>query len=375
MKNYLLPLLFSFLLISTLSSCIKEEAPNAEADIENATLENAPDILQTQPNIGNNTIIFRLRKFSGNYIFAPEFTLTPGAKIEPENGTKRDFFEPQEYTVTSEDGLWSKTYKVSFMVDDATNYAYPFENVEVIETESPEGRYHVFFDFLPNQQKAYNWSSGNEGYNILAATLLEEGEELKPEFYPTSQTSDGYIGKAVKMQTKDTGPLGGMVGSPLAAGNLFIGTFNLTFPAIKSTHFGWVYPYGTAPKAIKGYFKYKAGKDFLVNGPSSALTKDTWDAYAILFEKTDGEDNYLSGDHNFEDARMVSLARITEEERIETEEWTSFEIPFQLLEGKTFDPDKEYMYTIVFSSSLEGDQFNGAVGSTLWIDEVQLITE
>ncbi|HLR00083.1 MAG TPA: hypothetical protein VK102_06875, partial [Sphingobacterium sp.] len=126
MKNYLLPLLFSFLLISTLSSCIKEEAPNAEADIENATLENAPDILQTQPNIGNNTIVFRLRKFSGNYIFAPEFTLTPGAKIEPENGTKRDFFEPQEYTVTSEDGLWSKTYKVSFMVDDATNYAYPF---------------------------------------------------------------------------------------------------------------------------------------------------------------------------------------------------------------------------------------------------------
>ena len=33
------------------------------------------------------------------------------------------------------------------------------------------------------------------------------------------------------------------------------------------------------------------------------------------------------------------------------------------------------MYTIVFTSSLEGAIFNGAVGSTLWIDEVSIVTE
>jgi len=31
------------------------------------------------------------------------------------------------------------------------------------------------------------------------------------------------------------------------------------------------------------------------------------------------------------------------------------------------------MYTIVFSSSKEGDKFNGAVGSTLLIDQVELV--
>jgi hypothetical protein len=33
------------------------------------------------------------------------------------------------------------------------------------------------------------------------------------------------------------------------------------------------------------------------------------------------------------------------------------------------------MYAIVFTSSLEGDLFNGAVGSALWIDEVNIVTE
>ena len=78
------------------------------------------------------------------------------------------------------------------------------------------------------------------------------------------------------MQTKSTGPLGGMFGSPLAAGNLFLGTFKLTVPAIKSTLFGIPYNFKTAPKAIKGYFKYKAGQNFVVNSKTGTnLTKDT----------------------------------------------------------------------------------------------------
>ena len=52
-----------------------------------------------------------------------------------------------------------------------------------------------------------------------------------------------------------------------------------------------------------------------------------------------------------------------------------FEIPFEFVNGKSFDPAKEYMYTIVFTSSIEGDKFNGAIGSTLDIDEVKIITE
>ena len=72
---------------------------------------------------------------------------------------------------------------------------------------------------------------------------------------------------------------------------------------------------------------------------------------------------------------MVSVAKLKDKDRKETNQWTKFEIPFEFVNGKNFDPNKEYMYTIVFTSSIEGDKFNGAVGSTLDIDEIQIITE
>ena len=143
---------------------------------------------------------------------------------------------------------------------------------------------------------------------------------------------------------------------------------------VKSTRFGQPYTYAKAPKSISGHFKYKAGEEFVVNNAPSALTKDTWDAYGILFEK-EGKDNFLTGDHNFEDPRMVSVARISKEYMVGSDEWKPFEMEFEYVNGKSFDPEKEYMFTIVFSSSKEGAIFNAALGSTLYIDEVQISLE
>ena len=48
-----------------------------------------------------------------------------------------------------------------------------------------------------------------------------------------------------------------------------------------------------------------------------------------------------------------------------------------MLSGKYIDKEKltagKYNVAIVFTSSLEGDHFNGAIGSTLLIDEAELI--
>ena len=90
------------------TSCIKEEALNAEADIVKATIDNAKDLLQVAPSITNDKVTFKLRQFASSYKFAPEFVLTEGATIIPESGTELDFLNPQTYIVTSEDGLWEK---------------------------------------------------------------------------------------------------------------------------------------------------------------------------------------------------------------------------------------------------------------------------
>ena len=234
-RNYLWVIGFTFLL--SLGSCIKEEALNAEADIEAASIPQGDQVLKGNPSIDNNTVVFPLKRFTGNYMQSPEFVLTSGASIEPKSGTELNFFEPQKYTVTSQDGAWTKTYTVSFVIDEGADLYAAFENAEVVDTDSPEGHYHKFFDLTTLGQKKYNWATANDGYNILAATLLEQGEQLVPGFYPTAQITDGYIGKAAKLTTKSTGALGGLFGSPLAAGNLFLGEFKTTFPTINSTRF------------------------------------------------------------------------------------------------------------------------------------------
>ncbi|MBB2953952.1 MULTISPECIES: PCMD domain-containing protein [Sphingobacterium] len=374
-QKRILSFMICIMLFFGLNGCIKEEALNTEADIEQASILNGDLALSTAPSIGNNTIIFKLKRFSGSYVHTPEFVLTPGATILPKSGTELDFSQPQKYTVTSQDGAWSKTYTVSFVVDEGANFYGAFENAQVVDTDNPVGHYHQFFELTADGQKNIIWETANEGYNILAGTLVGEDKDLIPSFYPTSQVTDGYLGNAAKLMTKDTGPLGGMFGSPLAAGNLFVGEFRLTFPTVNSTRFGISYNNDTAPVALKGFFKYKAGEKFVDNTKPSQLTKDTWDGYAILFEKSaDLNKNFLTGTHAFKDSRIVSVARIGTKEQIETDKWTAFNVPFSFVNGKSFDPAKEYMYTIVFSSSKEGDIFNGAVGSTLFIDEVELVT-
>ena len=63
----------------------------------------------------------------------------------------------------------------------------------------------------------------------------------------------------------------------------------------------------------------------------------------------------------------------------ETDEWTYFDLPFEPQNGKTVDAEGlangKYKLAIVFSSSIEGAYFRGAIGSELCIDEVEVICE
>ena len=79
----------------------------------------------------------------------------------------------------------------------------------------------------------------------------------------------------------------------------------------------------------------------------------------------------LDGTNAFTSPNLISTARINNAK--ETNEWTYFKLPFITLPGKFIDKEKlrdgKYNIAIVFTSSLEGDHFNGAIGSTLLIDE------
>lgn len=82
---------------------------------------------------------------------------------------------------------------------------------------------------------------------------------------PTYQSTEGYEGKCLSLTTRETGDLGNRVGMPLAAGNLFIGTFNVVDAlsnALKATKFGSPFEY--IPTYLKGFYKFKSGNTFYI---------------------------------------------------------------------------------------------------------------
>ena len=110
MRQHLISCLIPAAVALMQCSCIRDEAPNAECDILSVSLPG--DILSRQPVIGNHEITIMVNEGVDITNLAPTFTLTPGATISPESGTSHNFTEPVEYTVTSEDGEWHKTYTV-----------------------------------------------------------------------------------------------------------------------------------------------------------------------------------------------------------------------------------------------------------------------
>ena len=70
-------LLFCFFMVMISVSCIREEAPNAEADILSCTVDG--DILKAEPEIDNESVTLTVKSDADITNLAPVFTLTPGA--------------------------------------------------------------------------------------------------------------------------------------------------------------------------------------------------------------------------------------------------------------------------------------------------------
>lgn len=373
--NYLFIPLLAFIGI-TYSSCIKDEALNNEADIEIATIPE--EFILSSPIISNDKVTFTVYKSLDLTKVAPEFRLTKGATIIPASGTVRDFSKgPLTYEITSQSTTYKKTYTIEF-VNSEISTAYQFETFrEKVGGFYDADIYHVFYEKgidedTGEEKETFEWASGNIGF---AMTDGDADNPKKPSDFPTSAVSNGFVGHGLKLTTLSTEPLGPMMGSPLAAGNLFLGEFDLAIAVskpLKGTKFG--VSFTKEPIMLRGYFKYKRGKEFQINNlEKNKIKEDRWDAYAILFEA--GPEDVLYGDHDFIDEKIVSIARVPESQKKETSTWTLFEVPFQYVEGKTYDPkNKKYKLALVFSSSEEGSLFNGAIGSTLYIDEVEILT-
>lgn len=391
----------SFAAVASFSSCIQEEAPNAECDIIEVTLPG--DALATA-KITNDRVELRVKNNVDISRLAPEFTITDGATIIPASGSEQDFKNADgntiRYIVKSEDGQWQKEYTVSILRETPSVYSF-----SPCEIDLSSDQYAIFREIDQDGYPTMTWASGNPGYVMCGMAPTEAGKaygsEAKNhiyEFFPTSgvfpegtsiatdenntryfSNGGGYAKpEYIRLVTRSTGFFGLPLNMPIAAGNIFQGVFETSIATkdpLGATKFGELY--FRKPVSLNGSYRYKAGEVFTDEKNKVVQGKqDIFSLYALFYE-TDENLEYLDGtihELNFKHPNLVAIAMLPDPH--ESAEWVDFEVPFAFEDGKSIDETKledgKYKIGIVISSSADGDYFRGAVGSTLDVKNLEV---
>ena len=397
-------------------SCIADEPANAECDIERCwihleqpenifyhdydTLAGEP-VSVDRPNdkivpTSTDSITFVTRWNASVNEEVPLFIqVTPGAKlfhlvggqeVPFVSGTPVDLhatrvndFAVQHFIVRSEDGKWRRKYSVSIQVPPMPSY--PPEGFELkfdaFDLNSA-GQYYVWTEsnpFLTDIQ----WANGNPGFRMSKSSA-------KADEYPTVAVSEGGVdgGPYLKLTTRDTGGFGRMVNMRIAAGNHFIGSFDVgqalngQTGALAATRFGQ--PFAHKPICLKGYYRFRPGAMKQNRAGNPMDEADICDIYCVFYRNTDAEGKQvqLDGANVLTSEYIVGLARLKSEDvNTSGEGWNEFNLPLVYTTDVAEEDVKEnrYSMTMCFSSSIDGAYFCGAVDSELCIDNVTLECE
>lgn len=275
------------------------------------------------------------------------------ATIQPGTDVIQNFSEPVIYTVTAEDGtnaIWTINTETA-----QSNPQLPNSNFDL---------WYAVSDYWQPGQSSQNtvWDTANRGVAIAgdANTVRED-------------LGNGDF--AVKMTS---------VAAPLvvrmAAATLFTGKFTSGFPSVTNprSNIDFGTPFSGRPTAFKIDYRYIPGASYEDANGNTLSGSDQCDMY-ILLQQRDGDVVQRIGTGWFRNATAEPS-------------WTTIEVPIKYRQLTADDPEFEYAnirtdegevwgnpqatpthIVVVFSSSALGDSFTGAIGSELWLNNLELI--
>ncbi|WP_430812911.1 MULTISPECIES: PCMD domain-containing protein [unclassified Carboxylicivirga] len=368
MKDKLIHLVYTstaILLSVLLPSCLSEYhfGKNDQAKIKTFSIQNQIGTI----NIDHDdlTITAKVDEASDiNNLQVLTLEVSSFATVSPTQGDIIDFSDPVAFTVTAEDG---------------TKHVYMAEvKLSVPEIQLNNSNFQNWYEatgsktyYEPGSSKDETiWGTGNPGVVTLGS----------PNVVPAYDGDNAYA----LLQTVEL-PLGKLLGQGIGAGSMFTGFFklNLSNP-IASAKFG--VPYSARPKSFSIKYKYKPGvivKDGKLNELPNA--KDSCDIGIIITDRSaepykqvaiawyrtggnvsdwntinlDFKYGLIASPANYERPKDVYILDNGEERLIPVVFGTGDEKPTHI--------------TVVFASSHRGDFFEGAPGSELAIDDLELI--
>ena len=217
------------------------------------------------------------------------------------------------------------------------------------------------------------WDSGNHGSATLGKNITVPDESIKH--------SGNY---SIKLASE-------MILIKFAAGNAFIGQYLATEGT--DGQLGWGRPFSSRPKALKGYVKYSPVTVDNANG--GGLNKGDMDNGIIYIAMLDGstqkadaaDRDYVSGLtqkdwpvivktksskrqlFSKDDANVIAYGEKVFTEATSGEGLIEFEIPLTYFKSGV----KAVNIMVTMSASRYGDYFTGGDGSTMWVDDLELV--
>ena len=240
-------------------------------------------------------------------------------------------------------------------------------------TESADQLYNLNFD---------HWCKAKAGSSISTAQVWYPNDDLSQHYIWDSANASGMTnttepvddvavvkenGKAAKLTSLDA--------IKFAAGNIFTGQFSKVDMASMGAELNWGVEFESRPIAMKGYFKYSPAEIQNAGGTKYSDQQGKTDQCQILvcltnwnkpFPVSTGANEFVDFEN---DEGIIAFGVKYANEKSDT--YQPFLIPIEYREGMT-DVIPSYII-VACASSRYGDYFVGGVGSTMYVDEFELI--
>ena len=257
----------------------------------------------------------------------------------------------------------SNVAQVATNLDASTKYEYrllqndtnsePEEFTTEDDIQLPNSGFEDWYtdsDGLPKPAKDASssfWDCGNVNYF---------GKHIM-----TTQNDETALGQgsSVKMETQETMKI-------IAAGNIFTGTF-------ERDGMGGILTLGRnfecRPNKLKGYYKYTSAKVSVSKGHLNEGEDDLCSLYIALTDEqiTVNTNKGIYFDPN--SSAVIAYGSISDEESKGADSFKEFTVD---LEYKDLKRIPKYII-VVASSSKYGDYMEGGKGSTMWLDDLELV--
>ncbi len=249
-------------------------------------------------------------------------------------------------------GTSASVKKMTFTTEDI--YVLPNSSFENWQTLSSSAM------VVYGANEAPFWDTGNHGSATMRKNVTTPDETYKH--------SGNY---SVKLGSQFVGL--GSIGK-FAAGNIFAGTYVGTDGTNGILDFGQ--PFNSRPAKLRGYIKYIPGTvdysstDLLPKGSTDIgqiyIAIGDWDTPVRITTK---DQTLFSKD----DEKIIAYGELNLTEEVQGSDGGLTQIEIEL-DYRSMDRIPTYI-VIVASASRYGDFFSGSTGSTMWIDDLELVYE